>query len=260
MAKVLVAILTNGKPEKLKRCLESVNSNLSPHERIVVINTTDADYSSLATQISFDHRFPVIKTKSNGTPGMGKNSVLRYFLATDADYLLQIDGDDYISETCIARLHEEIENNEFDVACLTKGYALSPVNRKIAIDEIQSLPKIIKYAMGWGAENIQYFLDNKEFVRSKTIDGGSFNRVVLFGREAARKYKFNDKMNVAEDLLFYLQVERDEAFNIHEISASEEDFLYMYDFCNDGAVMSSMKDGTMVSNVKMMMDDYENGR
>ena len=114
--------------------------------------------------------------------------------------------------------------------------------------------------MGWGAENIQYFLDNKEFVRSKTIDGGSFNRVVLFGREAARKYKFNDKMNVAEDLLFYLQVERDEAFNIHEISASEEDFLYMYDFCNDGAVMSSMKDGTMVSNVKMMMDDYENGR
>ncbi|WP_287009381.1 glycosyltransferase family A protein [Alteromonas sp.] len=259
MTKVLVAILTNGKPEKLKRCLESVNSNLSPHERIVVINTTDADYSSLASQISFDHGFPVTKTKSNGTPGKGKNSVLRYFLASDADYLLQIDGDDYISETCIARLHEEIENNKFDVACLTKGYALSPVNRKIAVDDIQSLPKIIKYAMSWSPDNIQYFLQNKEFVRSKTLDGCSFNRFMLLNRDIAKNYKFNEEMDVAEDLSYFLRIRKNADVVIHEIAASEQDFLYMYDLCNDGALMSSMKDGTMVSNVKMMMDEYENG-
>ena len=109
MTKLLVAVLTSGKPEKLARCLKSVNSNSSPHERIVIINTTDNEYISQATQISFDHGFPVRVTESNGTPGRGKNSVLEHFLSTDADWLMQIDGDDYISDGCISRLHYEIE-------------------------------------------------------------------------------------------------------------------------------------------------------
>ena len=256
MAKVLVAILTNGKPEKLKRCLESVNSNLSPHERIVVINTTDADYSSLATQISFDHRFPVIKTKSNGTPGMGKNSVLRYFLATDADYLLQIDGDDYISETCIARLHEEIENNEFDVACLSKGYALASSKRKIPVKDIHNLPKVARQGLTWEKEDLDYWNQYLEFIASHTFNNDPFNRYMLLNRDSA-KYKFDETLDIAEDLLHFLQVKRD--LRLHEICATEDDFLYMYDFSEDGQVMQAMKDKKMIDNFKEMMLEYNNG-
>ena len=256
MAKVLVAILTNGKPEKLERCLKSVNSNSSPHERIVVINTTDADFSSLATQLSFDNGFPVTKTKSNGTPGKGKNSVLRYFLASDADYLLQIDGDDYISETCIARLHEEIENNTFDVACLSKGYALASSKRKILVKDIHNLPKVARQGMTWEKEDLEYWHQYLEFIASHTFNNDPFNRYMLLNRTAA-KYKFDETLDIAEDLLHFLQVKRD--LVLHEICASEDDFLYMYDFSEDGQVMDSMKGKTMIDNFKAMMVEWNNG-
>lgn len=255
MAKVLVAILTNGKPEKLERCLKSVNSNSSPHERIVVINTTDIDFSSLATQISFDNGFPVTKTKSNGTPGKGKNSVLRYFLASDADYLLQIDGDDYISETCIARLHEEIENTEFDIACLTNGYAISSSGKKITLSDIETLPKIMRHGLTWEKEDLDYYFKYKEFIRSQTFNGEPFNRYLLYSRAAA-KYKFNESLDIAEDLLHFLQVKK--LLKVHEISSTDEDFLYMYDFSDDGQVMGSIKNNKMLDNIKTMMIEYGN--
>lgn len=253
MAKVLVAILTNGKPEKLVRCLQSVNSNSSPHERIVVINTQDGDYLSQATQLSFDHGFPVKVTESNGTPGFGKNSVLKTFLETDADYLLQIDGDDYISDNCVARLHEEIENNEFDIACLTNGYALTSGGNQIPISQIESLPKILRLGSRWDKEELDFYYRYKEFIRSQTLNGEPFNRYLLISREAA-KVKFNESLDIAEDLLHFLQVKR--FMKVHEVSSDKDDFLYMYDFSEDGQVMNSIKDKSMLKNIRAMMLEY----
>jgi hypothetical protein len=107
MSKVLVAVLTNGKPEKLDRCLKSVNSNSSPHERIVVINITDTESSSLATQISFDNGYAVAKGKCDDDPVKGKMSVLRYFHATTADYLFYVNADDYNSHNSIASFYKK---------------------------------------------------------------------------------------------------------------------------------------------------------
>ncbi len=253
MAKVLVAILTNGKPEKLVRCLQSVNSNSSPHERIVVINTQDGYYLSQATQLSFDHGFPVKVTESNGTPGFGKNSVLKTFLETDADYLLQIDGDDYISDTCVARLHEEIENNKFDIACLTNGYALTSGGNQIPISQIESLPKILRLGSRWDKEELDFYYRYKEFIRSQTLNGEPFNRYLLISREAA-KVKFNESLDIAEDLLHFLQVKR--FMKVHEVSSDKDDFLYMYDFSEDGQVMNSIKDKSMLKNIRAMMLEY----
>ena len=254
MAKVLVAILTAGKPEKLKRCLQSVKSNSSPHERVVVVNTQDDEYFSLACQISFDHGFDVVRSESNGTPGKGKNSVLRYFLTTDADYLFQIDGDDYISESCISRLNEEIESNEFDIACLTNGRALSASKKQITLFEIQTLPKVARLGSRWPEEDLIYLAEYEEFVRSRTINGEPFNRYLLLSRAAA-KHKFNENIDIAEDLLHFLQAKQH--FHIHEISSTAEDFLYMYDFSGDGQVMASITNKTMVKNLKKMMRELK---
>ena len=230
-----------------------MNSNSSPHERIVVINTQDSDYLSQATQLSFDHGFPVKITESNGTPGFGKNSVLKTFLETDADYLLQIDGDDYISDTCVARLHEEIENNEFDVACLTNGYALSPTGKQITLEQIESLPKILRLGSKWDKEELDFYYRYKEFIRSQTLNGEPFNRYLLISREAA-KVKFNESLDIAEDLLHFLQVKR--FMKVHEVSSDKDDFLYMYDFSEDGQVMNSIKDKSMLKNIRAMMLEY----
>ena len=55
MTKILVAILTSGKPEKLERCIQSVKSNSSPHEQVVICNTFDENYVSLVSQICYDN-------------------------------------------------------------------------------------------------------------------------------------------------------------------------------------------------------------
>lgn len=253
MTKLLVAVLTSGKPEKLARCLKSVNSNSSPHERIVVINTTDNDYISQATQISFDHGFPVRVTESNGTPGRGKNSVLEHFLSTDADWLMQIDGDDYISDGCISRLHYEIEQNEFDIGCLVGGHAIRPSGKIIALNQIELLPKVIRHASKWSEEEQRYYISYKNFIQSKTFNGEAFNRMILYNRNAA-KHRYNESLDIAEDLLYFLQSQK--MFRIHEIDTKVEDFIYMYDFTDDGAVMQSLSEKTMISNIKAMMAEY----
>jgi len=253
MTKLLVAVLTSGKPEKLARCLKSVNSNSSPHERIVVINTTDTDYISQACQIAFDHGFPVRVTESNGTPGRGKNSVLEHFLGTDADWLMQIDGDDYISDGCISRLHYEIENNKFDIGCLVGGHAIRPSGKIIPLNQIELLPKVIRHASQWTEDEQLYYISYRNFIQSKTFNGEPFNRMILYNRVAA-KHRYSESLDIAEDLLYFLQSKK--LFRVHEIDTKVEDFIYMYDFTDDGAVMKSLSEKTMISNLKAMMAEY----
>jgi hypothetical protein len=45
---------------------------------------------------------------------------------------------------------------------------------------------------------------------------------------------------------------------VHEISSNDEDFLYMYDFSDDGQVMESIKTNKMLDNIKTMMIEYGN--
>jgi len=101
------------------------------------------------------------------------------------------------------------------------------------------------------------FLDDdyryKEFIRSQTLNGEPFNRYLLISREAA-KVKFNESLDIAEDLLHFLQVKR--FMKIHEVSSDKDDFLYMYDFSEDGQVMNSIKDKSMLKNIRAMMLEY----
>ena len=254
MTKLLVTVLTSGKPEKLKRCLRSVNSNSSPHERIVVINTTDPDFTSQATQIAFDHGFPVRVTESNGTPGRGKNSVLQNFLETDADWLLPIDGDDYISGGCISRLHHEIENNDFDIGCLVGGRAIRPSGKIIGLDKIELLPKVVRAASEWKQSDVDYYIGYKNFITKKHFNDEPFNRMILLNRNVAR-HRFNEMIDIAEDILFFIQSLKD--FKIHPIDTHIDDYIYMYDFSEDGAVMNAIKNKKLLTNIKSMMAEYD---
>ena len=256
MTKILVAILTSGKPEKLGRCIQSVTNNSSLFERIVICNSNDENFINLASQISYDNNINFRTSVSNGTPGKGKNSVLDYFLTTDCDWLFQIDGDDYISEGCIARLYDEINSNDFDLGCLTNGYAVRPSGTIIALSQVDLLPKVMRHFLKYSEEERNYYINHKSFVQSKTFNGEPINRNILYNRNAA-SHRYNEELSVSEDVLFFLQSK--EIFKIHEISASEDDFLYMYDFTDDGAVMTSIKNKTLIQNIELMMTEYNNG-
>ena len=66
-------------------------------DTVVVINTLDDDYCSMAKRYCENNNIEYYVTESDGTPATGKNSVIDLFLASDNEYMVQIDGDDILT-------------------------------------------------------------------------------------------------------------------------------------------------------------------
>ena len=85
----LIAILTTSDSHN---CLRAWNSVPDHYSKVCVVNTPVPDY---LTDVS--KKLPgatIIETTCTGTPGQGKQSVWDYFLTTDYDYLIMMEGDD----------------------------------------------------------------------------------------------------------------------------------------------------------------------
>ena len=65
---------------------------------IVVLNSLDEDFIQRASEYCWFMGIEYHVTKSDGTPSTGKNSVMRLFLESDHEYMVAVDGDDYLTE------------------------------------------------------------------------------------------------------------------------------------------------------------------
>lgn len=110
--KIFLCLLTHHRVDKLTRLVKSVK-NLEPHpllevEPVIVVNTLNDNFYQEVLDADFG--FKVIRTESNGKPGKGKNSCRKLFLESDADFLSQIDGDDWLYPTFIRSMYQHIEH------------------------------------------------------------------------------------------------------------------------------------------------------
>ena len=67
-------------------------------DQVVVINSLDNDFIDQASTYCKENSIEYHITESDGTPATGKNSVMKVFLESDNEYMVQVDGDDTISE------------------------------------------------------------------------------------------------------------------------------------------------------------------
>ena len=79
------------------RTLERQFATLKPNETVVIINTLNEEYAEIATRFCVSNDIEHYVTESDGTPSTGKNSLLDKFLESDNEYMVQVDGDDYIT-------------------------------------------------------------------------------------------------------------------------------------------------------------------
>lgn len=86
-------LLTSSSLEGLTRNVKII----PPEDLVVVVNTLDDDYRISAIDFCKEHKVEFHITESDGTPATGKNSVIKLFLESDNDYMVQIDGDDIIT-------------------------------------------------------------------------------------------------------------------------------------------------------------------
>lgn len=259
MTKILVAILTSGKPDKLERCIQSVTNNSSLFERIVICNSNDENFINLASQISYDNNINFRTSVSNGTPGKGKNSVIEYFLKTDCDWLFQIDGDDYITENAISILIDVINNNEFDAACLINNKAIAPSGEMIDVYDIPMQPSVAKKFLKYASQkDVDLFIKAQEIGKKNSYDGKGLNRLLLINKVVANNVKFNEYIKVTEDFLFLQEVKQ--KHKVQTVDANI-DPVYIYDYA-DGITDKLISSGELLSHLKMLLayqadDDYE---
>jgi len=86
-------LLTSNSLEGLTRNTKIID----PQDMVVVINTLDDDYRNSAELFCQEKNIEYYITPSDGTPATGKNSVIKLFLESDNEYMVQVDGDDFIT-------------------------------------------------------------------------------------------------------------------------------------------------------------------
>jgi len=93
-------LITRGVPamKRHKRMWDGTYSQQVDKSQVkFVINTRDEDFKATAIEWLDSEGIPWVSTKSNGGPSKGKNSVLSEFLKSDDDYMVMIDGDDFLT-------------------------------------------------------------------------------------------------------------------------------------------------------------------
>lgn len=190
--KFLSAVLTSENINACKRALATIPSHA---DKIVVCNTLDNNYRNIVNNELTDVR--VIHTESNGKPGQGKQSVIDYFLTTDYDCLIQIDGDDFLYPNGYDCIKQIMSEHQVDVIGLFNEDIL--IDNKIFSswktfdfkEVTQNVPVADVMAMK------DFFNSAFELVRQ---NDNLFNRIICLSRKGATFAKIDIDLPGCEDL------------------------------------------------------------
>jgi hypothetical protein len=124
---ILITLLTSNGLKYLKesvKCILNQKQTLFQYSLIIVVNTLKDNYYD--TVVKTFPNIKIIRTKSNGKPGKGHNSLLQIFKENPQyDFIIPIDGDDYLYPYAVSRIERYISNYKVDVLFLMYSDQLS---------------------------------------------------------------------------------------------------------------------------------------
>ena len=104
LMRILISVLTSSKPDLARLCYDSIASQHPSEDIVVIVNTTNPHHLE-DVQSQMPPNTNIQETESNGRPGKGHNSVLRYFQQhPEYDYVVMVDGDDFLYPRALSRL------------------------------------------------------------------------------------------------------------------------------------------------------------
>ena len=196
-------------------------AGLSYDDAEVVINTKDEEFERDAIHFCEEHGIVYHITESNGTPAKGKNELLKIFEASDNEYCVQIDGDDYLTPHGVW-LYKKIARSTTvpDAICLHNQISLcsagelfdgsKEVRRFFTIewDKLDYEDMFAKMVQKGLPENdakryVDYHKDYYTKQQKYCEKNDAHCRVVFMSKKAA-KYKFPEDLTIGEDTIqFY---------------------------------------------------------
>jgi len=252
-------VLTSENLKALKRHNDPDFSNILKKDTVIVINSLDESYVQEATEYCKAENLEHYITESNGTPSKGKNSVFDIFLASDNEYCVLIDGDDFLTKHGIW-MYKHLASLETppDAVCLINQSSLRFIDDELFIlnpftanyDNLLSgdYYTTFKNTVGLSHEKATYFssLHHKYYTEQQKYSEGSevHCRVTWFSKKAAQ-FKFNEDVLIGEDTLQMLRLKHEAVTgNINFYSTDEQPATYIYDEREAGIVMIESENGT----------------
>lgn len=251
-------ILTSGNLKALKRHFDSEYSGFKKKDAVVIINSLNEDYIKEAVSYCTKKKIEHHVTESNGTPAKGKNSLLEAFLASDNDYCVMIDGDDFLTphgvwmykhlaglETppdavCLInqRSIKKINHKPYSVKPFTVDYEnLLTLNYLHMFNELRglSIPKATYYSTLYN----NYYTEQRKYSEGDEIHC----RVTWVSRKAA-SFKFNEELIIGEDTLHMLRLKHEALEGrLNFYTNDEQPATYIYDERTPGTVEKTSKFG-----------------
>tara|TARA_B110000208_G_scaffold77208_1_gene98924 strand:+ start:5379 stop:11732 length:6354 start_codon:yes stop_codon:yes gene_type:complete len=253
MTYLLITLLTTSNIQYLKILYETIINQIDvniDYDIVIIVNTLNKNYfKKVKKQFS---NIKVIETKSNGKPGKGHNSILDYFKNNNKyDYLLPIDGDDFLYPSAISIL-EEFINKSYDVLFLGYSDKLSYEHNNCLhynlLDKCYLFynMKIMNMINSWKKGKISPFDNN---INNCNTPG----RLILCSRKAIEKLNLNYDENLKwyDDYILFLEC-FSECINSNKfkINVLETNDILLYNTLNLNSVSKKFKINNDLKKIK----------
>jgi predicted DNA-binding protein YlxM (UPF0122 family) len=231
---VHVGILASSDIRKLETCIKSCVSEFYSCVGLqitVFINTRNVPFKDSAESLCQHMNIDYVVTESNGTPAVGKNTMVKWLSEnTNDSYYIFVDGDDRLGEGFL-----NIVSQYFDSDIITTEIPENISTYAIA-SRIQPNSKVYKHY-----ENL--------LLKQKEYEVESLARVIAVKRSALDFINYNEKLHTLEDAQFAFKLKRQTDLTVSSIIQSNE--LYVYSPTRNGNFVRSamnMEDPDMFFN------------
>ena len=256
VSKYLITLLTSSNSKLLKLSYNTIKKQINHNFNytvVIVVNTLNTEYFEEVLNEFKDIEVEIIETESNGKPGKGHNSLFEIFKKKKQyDYLIPIDGDDFLYPYAFHQLSKIIDSKNPDILVLQGNDILSWYNDSTNSTDIylnncfylikQDEYPDNKWKFNKNSVNINPFIKNNKFITPI--------RLILCNRKILNlniTHFYCEKCNVLDDYLFYLHFINIYIKNLLNIFIINSNHIYLY---NDLSILS-------VHNTLDLNNDYE---
>lgn len=228
-------VLVSYNIKSFQKCIHYIPKD----QLVVVINTRFDEYLIPLENYCADNNIEYYVTECDGTPATGKNSVLELFLERDDEYMMMIDGDDFITPYGV-KYYNALAKTESppDVVVLYKQTSVSHIDVAL-YDENTTAKDLINYELEYPLDKsdpdlhdmsydklVKYFYHaygmNMRTSERWAVARRKFNdimnlyseeyeymtRMVFISKKAARKMHFDNGVTIGEDTIQCLNLKR----------------------------------------------------
>lgn len=219
-------VLVSNYPSAFERCLQP----LPWQDTVVVINTSVEGMEQRLADMCDKRGIPYHITESNGTPGKGKNALVKVFLESDDDYMVMIDGDDFLTPHGVRYFQNldykpdmlctygDIKSYDADyiLSKLTQDPHLSLIDTKywdlypddqdysiMAEDVANTLYKDPRFSYDEAVEVGYAYSDFHEYMKDFADKGTGLLRLLMWSKKAARHANYNETLFIGDDHIQY---------------------------------------------------------